>query len=134
MSEGMNPTAQEFFEEFLAEKAALEAAYHQTSLPMQAKFFSAGYIERTEAWRAAKDIEKFERSEVHGPVAKMYTVHRVGTIQMRQRYQLRLVGEKWEIHAQACICIPCQGTGQHDEKECNFCHGEGWNQLFKDRS
>jgi hypothetical protein len=134
MSNVMNPTAQEFFEDYLAEKAALEEAYHQMSSPMQNKFFSAGYIERTEAWRADKDIERFERSEILGPTAKMYTVHRVGTSQMRQRYQLRLVEEKWEIHSQGCFCFLCQGTGRYEEKACKFCQGEGWNELFKDRS
>ncbi len=130
----MNPTAQEFFEDYLTGQAALHKAYQEMSSPVQAKFFSAEYLRRIEAWRADQEDERFERAEVLGPAAKMFTVRRLGTSQMRHRYQLRLVEEKWEIHAHGSICFLCQGTGRHDEKTCKHCHGEGWNELFKDRS
>lgn len=130
----MNPTAQEFFDEYLAENAALYETYQRLSSPVQAKFFSAEYIQRVEAWRANRDEELFEMAEVTGPTAKMLTVRRVGNLEMRHRYQLRLVEEKWEIHTHENTCLPCQGTGQHDGRNCKHCHGEGWTGPFKDLS
>jgi len=134
MSNDTNPTAQEFFDEYLAENAALYETYQRLSLSVQAKFFSVEYLKRVEVWRGNQEPERLERAEVFGPAARMFTVRRVGKHEMRHRYQLRLVEEKWEIQAHGNICLPCQGTGQYDKKNCKFCHGEGWTELFKDRS
>ena len=130
----MSQTAQEFFDQYLAEKAALYQAYKQMSAPVDAKFFSVEYLKRIEEWNKDREPERLERAEVFGPTARMFTLQRAAKREMRHRYQLRLVGEKWEIHTLEFECFACRRKGHQTNSECKFCHGEGWMEVFKVQS
>lgn len=130
----MSQTAQEFFEGYLAENIAYSVACHQLALPMKKKFFSAGCVKHYEEYGLDREPERLEKAEVHGSTAQMFTILRLDTVQIRHRYQLRKVNERWEIYAFEFECLTCSGTDQQPDKQCDACHGEGWSELFKDRS
>jgi hypothetical protein len=123
-------TAQEFFDDYLREKAALAKTYHEMWVQGHSKFFTEDYINHARNWQANLEAAPtvLQRAEIVGSTAKMYTSEPLGTRQQHYRYILSVSEDRWQIESLQWECFRCKGTGQRQEKPCPSCNGEG----FKD--
>ncbi|HTD68136.1 MAG TPA: hypothetical protein VK846_16550 [Candidatus Limnocylindria bacterium] len=118
--------AQDFFENYLRQSAALEETRRRQSQQLHEKFYSKDYLGHLlRAW-TEKIPETFLTAEESNGKALIVTMSGHRERQQKYRYRLHVLAEGWEIHRLETECFACDGTGNKGQSACKYCRENGW--------
>jgi hypothetical protein len=118
---------QEVLESFLREKAEIFADADKRLAPLHAKYFGQPLLPNASDFLLRDTAQAvFEDVAVSEGLAKITTLERIKTHDLRMRYHLAKSGATWKIVRIDRECFYCQRTGKRSGAQCSVCGGEGW--------